>query len=70
MYIFKNKWKNKAKYDTYSYLHPKHGVIVFAQLFLFFIVDLKWKDKNKLNNGCLIITELCCLGIVYFAVTP
>lgn len=27
--------KNKAKFDTYSYLHSKHCIIVFAQLFLF-----------------------------------
>lgn len=25
--FLKTNQKNKAKYDTYSYLHPKHGII-------------------------------------------
>lgn len=33
--FLKTNEKNKAKFDTYSYLHPKHCIIVFAQLFLF-----------------------------------
>lgn len=33
--FLKTNEKNKAKFDTYSYLHPKHCIIVFAQLILF-----------------------------------
>ena len=33
--FLKTNEKNKAKFDTYSYLYPKHCIIVFAQLFLF-----------------------------------
>jgi len=46
--FLKTNEKNKAKYDTYSYLHQKHGIIVYAQLFLF--KKKKKKKKKEKNN--------------------